>query len=352
MKMERSVLCACTFLVVSVVLNGCDFGESPRKVEKSVEKSVSKAASVIEDDVEAALPKPPTRKTAAKCHGGHFHCDGGWKEWCDRMKKQCKPKDCAPMCSWTCDSPQCNKECGPKCNQPACSTRCKGFNTDSCKMKCGKPMCKVVCPKHFCPSEDCAACKTECGKPACKMECGVDEQPCRHVCAQPVCQWECKDPQLCPKPKCEMKCKKQPDCMQKMHMFSKVSPLEPGETEIVTMDSPGPSPAPASASFLQGGQVSKLRVNFTSMGEDHSMHKGQVELAMIQEDMAAMDSDTWTREVTEVHGQVMESEASCTNGHFHCQGDAVWCATQEKLLCPGGQFVFRQRPHMQGHLQA
>jgi len=347
--MERSALCP-LFLAFSFALHGCDFGESPQKVERSVKK----AARVIDDDVEEALPKPPTRKTAATCNGGHFACDGGWKEWCGRMKKQCKKKDCAPMCSWTCDSPQCNKECGPKCNQPACSTRCKGFNTDSCKMKCGKPMCKVVCPKHFCPSQDCAACKTECGKPACKMECGVDDQPCRHVCAQPVCVWECKDPQLCPKPKCEMKCKKEPECMQKMHMFSKVPPLEPGETEIVTIDSPfGPSPAPAPASFLQGGQVSTLRVNFTSMGEDHSMHKGQVELAMVQENAEETEADSWTRELHEVGGQVTESGASCTNGRFQCQGNAAWCAEQEQLVCQGSQtMLLRQRSHVQGHLQA
>jgi len=324
MKMERVAFCACAFVVSSVLLQGCDFGESTEKVKSSARK--------IEKEIEDDLPMPPpaVRKAAAKCHGGHFHCDGGWREWCARMKKQCKPKDCAPMCAWTCDSPQCNQQCGPVCNEPACSTRCKGFNTDSCKMKCGKPMCKVVCPKHFCPSEDCAACKTECGKPACKMECGVDEQPCRHVCAQPVCKWECKNPQLCPKPKCEMKCKKAPDCMQKMHMFSKVPPLEPGETEIVTFDSAA-APAPSPASFLSS-KLSTLRVNYTSMGEDHALHKGQVDLALVQ--MDSMDEATaWTREISEHFGQVVESEAYCTDGKFRCQGDAAWCTEQKKIVC-------------------
>jgi len=353
--MARIFYSVCISLIFSIALQGCDFGEQPQPETDSGDGGGNSAAKVVRDitrKAKAKLPKPPTRKAAARCNGGHFHCDGGWKEWCNRMEQQCKPKDCAPMCSWTCDSPQCNKECGPKCNQPACSTRCKGFNTDSCKMKCGKPMCKVVCPKHFCPSEDCAACKTECGKPACKMECGVDEQPCRHVCAQPVCQWECKDPQLCPKPKCEMKCKKQPECMQKMHMFSKVPPLEPGETEIVTQDFAAPSPAPASASFLQNSQGATLRVNFTSMGSDHSVHKGQVVLAMVQED-AETESESWTRQVEEVGGQAMESEASCTKGRFQCQGDAYWCAQQEQLVCQGSQgMLLRRRSHVQGHLQA
>jgi len=340
-------------LFFSVVLHGCDFGEPEPEPQEVTEQ-------------EQELPKPPApspsrkphkRKTAAKCNGGHFSCDGGWREWCGRMKKQCKAKDCAPMCAWTCDSPQCNQECGPVCNQPVCSTRCKGFNTDSCKMKCGKPMCKVVCPKHFCPSEDCAACKTECGKPACKMECGVDEQPCRHVCAQPVCKWECKNPQLCPKPKCAMKCKKAPDCMQKTHMFSKVPPLEPGETEIVTLESSGPAPAPAPASFLQGlvsaSKASTLRVNFTSMGSDQIVHHGQVDLALEQVDANDDTADSWAREVIESHEQVTENAAFCTNGSFQCQGEEAFCAEQEKLICKGSQAVlFNQRSRAQSHLKA
>jgi len=349
MKSERVACYACVLLVASIVLQGCDFGESDG------EKIKPSGARKVEKEVEENLPMPPpaARKAAAKCNGGHFQCDGGWREWCARMEKQCKPKDCAPMCAWTCDSPQCNQECGPVCNQPACSTRCKGFNTDSCKMKCGKPMCKVVCPKHFCPTEDCAACKTECGKPACKMECGVDEQPCRHVCAQPVCKWECKNPQLCPKPKCAMKCKKAPDCMQKMHMFSKVPPLEPGETEIVTIDSAGPAPAPAPASFLQN-KVLHMRVNFTRMGEDHTLQTGQVDLALAQ--MDSMDEATiWTREVSEHFGHATESEAYCTNGKFRCQGDAAWCSEQAKIVCAGSahsETMFAHRSSgAQSHLQ-
>jgi len=349
--MKSSVFWVILGFLFSFLLHGCDFGEpEPQEIESPPQSPSRKPPSPS-----PKVKKPPTRKTAAKCHGGHFHCDGGWREWCARMEKQCKPKDCAPMCSWTCDSPQCNQECGPVCNQPACSTRCKGFNTDSCKMKCGKPMCKVVCPKHFCPSEDCAACKTECGKPACTMECGVDEQPCRHVCAQPVCKWECKNPQLCPKPKCAMKCKKAPDCMQKMHMFSKVPPLEPGETEIVTFDAAAPAPAPAS--FLQGHavahQAATLRVNFSSMGMDHTLHHGHVNLALEQVDANDDMAVSWVKEVIESSEQVTENSASCNNGSFQCQGEESWCAEQEKLICKGSQTTsFKQRSRMQMHLKA
>jgi len=346
MKMNRAVPCVSVFLVFCIALQGCDFGEPPEKAEKQE----------VESDTPTKIEKPPPRrKKLAKCHGGHFHCDGGWREWCARMEKQCKPKDCAPMCAWTCDSPACNQECGPVCNQPACSTRCKGFNTDSCKMKCGKPMCKVVCPKHFCPSEDCAACKTECGKPACKMECGVDEQPCRNVCAQPVCKWECKNPSLCPKPKCAMKCKKAPDCMQKTHMFSKVPPLEPGETEIVTFDQAN-SPAPAPASLFQlhaaTNKHSKMRVNFTSMGYDQVLRNGEVDLALVQVDATdEVEAQSWVREVDEVSGE--EKEASCNKGRFHCQGDDVWCADQRRVVCKGVETTFlQQRSHSQSHLHA
>jgi hypothetical protein len=150
-----------------------------------------------------------------------------------------------------------------------------------------------------------------------------------------------------------MKCKKQPECAQTMHMFSKVPPLEPGETEIVTAEEgPSPAPGPAAASFLQGGQVASMRVNFTSMGMDHSMHAGSVALAMVQEE--AVEAEAWTREVVEVGEQVTESEASCTKGRFQCNGKAAWCAEQEQIVC-GAQTAHadrRQPSHAQGHLQA
>jgi hypothetical protein len=149
-----------------------------------------------------------------------------------------------------------------------------------------------------------------------------------------------------------MKCKKQPECAQKMHMFSKVPPLEPGETEIVTAEM-GPSPAPSPASFLQDEHASTMQVNFTRMGDDHSVHEGHVVLAMVQED-AKEEAESWTREVSEVGGKVTENEASCTKGLFHCQGDAAWCAEQQEIVCPGGQTALLQRKssNTHGHLKA
>jgi hypothetical protein len=149
-----------------------------------------------------------------------------------------------------------------------------------------------------------------------------------------------------------MKCKKAPDCMQKMHMFSKVPPLEPGETEIVTAEM-GPSPAPAPASFLTN-QVSKMRVNFTRMGDDHALHTGQVDLALVQ--MDSMEEATiWTREVSEHFGHVTESEAYCTGGKFRCQGDDAWCGEQEKIVCAGDAHgeanIVHRRSGAQGQLQ-
>jgi hypothetical protein len=97
-----------------------------------------------------------------------------------------------------------------------------------------------------------------------------------------------------------------------------------------------------------------MRVNFTAMGEDSHMHQGQVTLAMVQVDAAHEAADDWARQVTEVGGKVTESEASCANGHFRCQGDAAWCAEQEKLVCNVGQLAFSSRrpSRVQGHLQA
>jgi hypothetical protein len=128
-----------------------------------------------------------------------------------------------------------------------------------------------------------------------------------------------------------MKCKKAPDCMQKQSMFSKVPPLEPGETEIVTVGGPGPAPSPAAASFLSTGS-STMRVNFTRMGENHSLQQGQVDLALVQ--MDSMDDATaWIKEVRRKSGHVTEREAYCINGKVRCHGGVAWCAAQEKSVC-------------------
>jgi hypothetical protein len=93
-----------------------------------------------------------------------------------------------------------------------------------------------------------------------------------------------------------------------------------------------------------------MRVNFTAMNDDHHVHQGQVTLAMVQVDASEEEeAENWARQVSEVGGKVTESEASCAKGHFKCQGDAAWCAEQEKLVCK----VASRRPSLaQGHLQA
>jgi len=139
--------------------------------------------------------------------------------------------------------------------------------------------------------------------------------------------------------------------MQKMHMFSKVPPLEPGETEIVTAEM-GPSPAPSPALLMQS-KATSMRVNFTRMGDDHTLHTGQVDLAMVQVSAEDADMDSWAREVSEYEGRVVESEASCAQGGFKCQGEASWCAAQEKELCVTGHSrSYRHRADGQGHLRA
>jgi len=125
-------------------------------------------------------------------------------------------------------------------------------------------------------------------------------------------------------------------------MFSNVPPLEPGEMEVIIPS--GPAPSPAAASFLSTGS-STMRVNITRMGKDHSLHQGQVDLAMVQED--DMDEATaWTKEVIQHLGHVTEHEAYCINGKFRCQGDAAWCAEQEKSVCASdthGEAMFAHR---------
>jgi hypothetical protein len=152
-----------------------------------------------------------------------------------------------------------------------------------------------------------------------------------------------------------MKCEKAQDCMADMLAAGETPPLEPGETEVATVDVPmGPSPAPA-ASFLQGSaaahQATKLLVNYTSMGFDHTVQKGQIELALTQIDAAALAGTSWVKELHEESGE--ESEASCKNGLFQCRGDVAWCAEQERLICSGGPPTsLRQKLHTQSHLQA
>jgi hypothetical protein len=276
----------------------------------------------------------------------------------EKVCGRCK-KNCHPQCAWSCESPKCNTICGPKCKAPKCSVRCKGFNTKSCRMECGKPNCRVVCPKepYLCAAKDCAKCKTECSRPVCQVACkkGIgDEQPCRNVCSQPVCHWDCKEPSGCAKPKCSMKCDTAQDCMADSMASGETPPLEPGETEVATVDVPvGPSPGPApAASFLQDATAS-MRVNFTSMANDGTVQSGQVRLALAQVDTVNSVAKSWVRELREEDGQSIEVEASCTNGKFKCEADAAWCAEQQELICQSSQGVIsRKSSNLQGHLHA
>merc|ERR1719313_627493 len=238
-----------------------------------------------------------------------------------------------PQCTWKCDSAKCDQTCAPKCAQAMCATRCKGFNTNSCEMKCGKPDCKVVCPKKFCPNLNCASCKTECGKPVCKMECQDAEQNCRHVCAQPKCKWECKKPKECPKPKCEMLCAKPRQCMDNTHMVQSLPPLEPGESEVTAFQ----TPKIAEKSLLQGkhihGTTATLRVEITTMRANHSLQTGQADLQLAPMDEADSAPVSWTMSAMKHNGQVFEMQASCNGGKFKCDGEAGWCRAQKDSVC-------------------
>jgi len=350
MKMIRATCLACLSLGVSLVLHGC--------------------ASIFEPADSPAPPAPPPPAPVAKpmkravCQcGKRYGCQGG-SSWCEQMEKVCGncKKNCEPQCAWSCESPKCSQTCGPKCKAPSCSVRCKGFNTKSCRMECGKPNCRVVCPKepYLCAAKNCAKCKTECSKPVCQVACkkGIgDEQPCRNVCSQPVCHWDCKQPTVCPKPKCSMKCEKAQDCMADSLVAGETPPLEPGETEVATVEVPmsaAPAPGPA-ASFLQSssGSAVTMRVNFTSMNENRSLQTGHVDLALMQVDASDFAGNSWVREVREEDGEEREVEASCNNGEFKCRGDEAWCVEQKDLICKGSDMVFpRHRSHAQNHLQA
>merc|ERR1719498_9074 len=158
--MNRVAFLPCFFLFASLLLQGCSWFSSEEKKEKGKEDALDE-------------------EVTAQCSGGKFSCNGNatWRQWCSKMERKCAghpdndQRSCMPQCTWACESQKCDQVCAPKCGQALCSTRCKNFDTQNCKMKCGKPDCKVVCPKKFCAGQSCPACKTECGKPVCKMEC-------------------------------------------------------------------------------------------------------------------------------------------------------------------------------------
>jgi len=299
----------------------------------------------------------------AQCKDGKFSCSG-LKQWCGEQMKKCSGPgesfgNCNPQCTWKCQSPNCDQACAPKCQQPICTTRCKGFNTEGCKMKCGQPNCVVVCPKFMCPGLNCAKCKTKCGEPTCNMECGNDEQPCRHVCAEPQCKWECSKPADCPKPKCNMVCEEPAGCMSKAAVVKQMPPLQPGETEVTSSQGwKTPASWVGAASLVRmssaiHGRVSTLRVNVTTMEQDHSLKERLVELPVATTE-ALQVGTMWTRKIrehTRPDGQVVTSTASCQDAHFQCEGDKDWCAEQ-KGKCESGHAFLQQRSRSQVHLKA
>jgi hypothetical protein len=143
--------------------------------------------------------------------------------------------DCAPQCTWKCDSPKCDEVCTPVCRAPRCETRCVGADLSTCTMDCGKAHCAVVCPQRPCPKGgSCPKCTTVCGEPVCKLRC-TGKQPCHNVCEEPDCEWKCHAPAQCPTPRCHMVCEKMACATS---TYQQLPPLRPGETAVETFSAP------------------------------------------------------------------------------------------------------------------
>jgi len=290
----------------------------------------------------APAPAPAgsaAENATATCSEGKGSCsDNVNKSWCAEQLKKCMPVQedtCTPKCSWTCGKRECDQVCAPKCNPAVCSTRCKGFNTDSCQMKCQQPQCQVICPKHGCPKGDCAACRTECGKPVCQMECKKEEQDCHQVCAQPLCKWECSKPQVCPEPDCKLTCET-PSCNKQMPIVQALPPLEPGETEVSTSLTMRANASNQSSLLRLRSSVrmnsNTVRVNITSMGQDKSLHTREVSLRVEAPDESMEAQSNWVVTGRTRDGKPSSVKASCSHGAFKCDGDSSWCALQRKRL--------------------
>jgi len=364
MKMNMSQLSAVFMLMSSLSLQGCFFPSEDNGTndeQKQVAPTVGSPGTkgqVRTFRAEGSSGTPASMQTlsqgkeeegAASCKDGTFSCQSKDKQWCAEAMKKCgaakqslSAADCTPKCSWSCEKKECDQVCAPKCNQAVCSTRCKGFNIDSCQMKCGQPNCKVVCPTHNCPKGNCAACTTECGKPVCQMQCKKDEQPCRHMCAQPVCSWQCKKPDVCPKPSCSLKCEKPSSCTDNTRIVQQLPPLAPGETEVMAhmaaTIAAGPAPAPAAASFLSGTaaaakvKASTMRVDITTMNSNFSIKKSQIDLSIVPLEPVSRALSSWTKTIRHTKGVRTESEAWCKSGEFQCSGDSAWCEQQQSVL--------------------
>jgi len=128
--------------------------------------------------------------------------------------------------------------------------------------------------------------------------------------------------------------------MDSTRMVQKLPPLEEGETEVLGFHtaadggapSAAPAASPAAASLAQvNGTASTIRVEITTMGRDRSLKQAQVEVELAPPTVRALPS--WTRRVRKQGGKVTESEASCENGKFQCQGDQAWCSEQREAVC-------------------
>jgi len=296
--------------------------------------------------------KPDT--TRASCKASTFSCIGPDRDYCKKQEKLCfgakkGEETCHPLCHWSCTDMKCEQACAPKCNPPTCQTRCKGFNTQSCHMKCAKPSCAIICPKTACHSDGCVKCSTQCSQPTCHLECGNDLQNCKNVCAEPLCTWECnKNSSACPKPKCEMKCEEPKNCLASS-VHRELPPMQKGETQVVNFE------ASANASkLLQVSQAStSMTVKLATLDENNKVQMRQVELPVAKDQPAAAtdDSDQWASTITNlVSGKPVTSEASCKAGQFSCSGDHEWCA-QQSSECGGRRSFTQLRSRTQHHLK-
>merc|ERR1719378_1637643 len=74
-----------------------------------------------------------------------------------------------------------------------------------------------------------------------------------------------------------------------------------------------------------------MRAEITTMGQDRSLTQSKVDLQLAPLDVRALSS--WARTVRKRGRKVTESEASCEDGQFQCNGRRAWCSQQKKLLC-------------------
>jgi len=175
-------------------------------------------------------------------------------------------QNCAPQCTWQCETTKCDEVCEPVCQPPRCETRCQGSDFSGCTVDCDQPHCSVVCKRNSCRGpHGCPSCQSNCGEPVCRLRC-PQAQPCRNVCEQPSCEWRCRAPEECPAPMCHMVCEDPKNCLEAAAPTTygaTLPPLLPGEAAVRSFAAPaGPRTASASVSVmhqLDGEQATQLR---------------------------------------------------------------------------------------------